>query len=273
MAPVLGMLLGFTGIGYACGSVMAVMALYDSRKSRWANRLAILGWSAQSAWFLAVWLHFRMVPFVTLYDWVAFFVWLSTAGYLFIMSRASYESAVGFLLPVIFSVWAVGQLLPSTESPLPADLSGWRVVAHIVLATAAYTAFLLSAVFATMYTEKERELKRKSLELFYYRLPALGEMDRLSAQMITLGLPLLTLAMVLGSVIAKARWGHYWSWNPKETWSLTTWVIYVLYLGFRWRLGWRGHLTAVWAMGAFLLVLANFFGINLLFGGHHSYNF
>lgn len=266
-------LIGIILIGYLTAAVFYVAGLYDIRWERWATTGAVAGWWAQTAWLIVNGVATRTFPAVTLYDWVAFFVWLTAGFYLWGGRRIFPRHVGGFLFPILFLLWLVSQTLAQREAPVPGVGRDAWLALHITLATASYGAFLLSAVFGIMYIEKERELKEKRVRVFYYQLPPLDLMDTYGARLITLGVPLLMAAMSLGAIGAKGLWGYYWSWTPKETWSFFTWLIYVLYLLLRWMAGWRGHRAAVFSMAAFLLVVVNFFGINLLFHGVHDYNF
>lgn len=248
-----------------------VGALYDGRREQWGRWGALLGWSAQTI-FLAhnAWVV-RGFPVVTLYDWMSFFVWLMISLFLASQIRRSYAHIGSFLVPIVFLLWLISQFLAHHNTAAGTPLIGGWLGLHIALATASYAAFLLAAVFGIMYMEKERELKNKKVRLFYYRLPPLEDMDEMGARLIMIGVPLLTVALYLGAQWAKLVWGHYWSWTAKETWSFVIWVVYLGYLVLRWFFGWRGHRTAIYAMVAFLLVIINFWGINLLFPGAGSF--
>lgn len=261
-------LLAVTGMAYGAGTWWAVAAFYEPWRQRWAYWLAWIGWLAETGWL--VWSAYMLggTALFTLDRWLGLLEWLSLAVFFVFASRRSWETVLGFLLPVIFLLWAVGILTASARSR--PDVLGALLVLHIVLAALAYVALLLSALVATMYTEKERELRRKHVRLFYYRLPALEAMDGLSASLITAGVALLTAAVGTGAVWEKEVSGRYWTWSAKETWTLVTWLAYSLYLIARWRWGWRGHRAAVWSMAAFLLVVVNLFAINALFPGFHA---
>lgn len=265
-------LMGLTGAGYLWAAVLSVAAFYDLRRMRWAEYGGVVGWLAQTGWLVARGVASHGFPFVTLYDWMGFFVWASVFVYGLVSRWNAWRIAGGFLFPIMFVVWLVSQTLNHRLGPLPTGLSGPWLDVHIALATLGDVSFLLSAIFGIMYIEKERELKQKNVRVFYYRLPPLGELDQWSARLIGWGWPLLTLAMVTGAIWAKMVWGQYWSWSPKEVWSLLTWAVYAGYLAARWGLGWRGRRAAYFSMLAFLAVLVNFWAINLWFHGPHNYN-
>ncbi|MDA8194107.1 MAG: cytochrome c biogenesis protein CcsA [Thermaerobacter sp.] len=260
-------------LGYFAASVLYVAGLYDRQWEKWANIGMLAGFASQTAWLIGVSWTTRAFPALTLYEWVAFFVWLTVGLYVIGWRRLFPRHVGGFLFPILFVVWLLSQTLSQRVGTVPASLTAPWLGVHIVLATAGYVAFLFSAVFGIMYIEKERELKEKRARLFYYQLPPLDLMDVYGARLIMVGVPLLAAAMVMGAVWAKTAWGSYWSWNAKELWSLITLAVYLGYLLARWFGGWRGHRAAVLAMSAFLLVLVNIFAVNLLFHGVHDYNF
>jgi cytochrome c-type biogenesis protein CcsB len=102
-------------------------------------------------------------------------------------------------------------------------------------------------------------------------LPGLEALDELTYKIIGLGMPFLTLCIVTGAFWAEKAWGSYWSWDPKETWSLITWLIYAGYLHVRLIGNWRGKKAIYLAIAGFLAVIFTFLGVNLLLPGLHSY--
>jgi cytochrome c-type biogenesis protein CcsB len=96
-------------------------------------------------------------------------------------------------------------------------------------------------------------------------------LDDVTYRSIAIGFPLLTLGIITGAIWADSAWGTYWSWDPKETWSLITWFVYALYLHSRFVRGWRGRKTAVLAVLGFIAVIFTYLGVNLLLSGLHSY--
>jgi ABC-type transport system involved in cytochrome c biogenesis permease subunit len=101
-------------------------------------------------------------------------------------------------------------------------------------------------------------------------LPSVVMLDRAGYLSVLTGLPFMTLVIVLGSIWANTAWGSYWNWDPKETASLVTWLIYVCYLVTRWFCRWRERRSAAILIAGFVAVLVTFFG-NLVFAGLHSY--
>jgi len=102
-------------------------------------------------------------------------------------------------------------------------------------------------------------------------MPALDQLDDVTYRMIAIGWPLLTGGIITGAVWANSAWGTYWSWDPKETWSLITWFVYAIYLHARYVRGWKGTQMAVISAVGFLAVIFTYLGVNLVLSGLHSY--
>jgi cytochrome c-type biogenesis protein CcsB len=97
-------------------------------------------------------------------------------------------------------------------------------------------------------------------------------LDEITYKSIAIGFPIFTLGgLVFGAIWADQAWGTYWSWDPKETWSLITWFVYAFYLHARLLRGWRGHRVAVVSVFGFVAVIFTYLGVNLLLSGLHAY--
>lgn len=160
---------------------------------------------------------------------------------------------IAALLMLAVAVLMKGQL--GVVTPLmPALKSPW-LTSHVITAAIAYAAFALAAGLAVMQLIKtERKVSRETV----YGIVAGGFV-------------MLSITIVLGAIWAEQAWGSYWSWDPKETWALITWIIYALYLHLHRRLEWKGRTASIMVISGFVLVLFTFFGVNYLLSGLHSY--
>jgi cytochrome c-type biogenesis protein CcsB len=210
-------------------------------------------------------------PVSNLYESLLFFSWIIILIYL-ISERKRREFIDGvFVLPLVLSLAAYAGALNSDIRPLPPVLrSPWMAV-HVSLCFLSYACFTLALVFAVMYLWQEKELKSRKPDVFLFRLPAVELLDRLGYRAIVFGFVFLSLGIVSGSVWAQQAWGTFWSWDPKETWSLVTWLIYLVYLHGRLMAGWRGRKSAYLALAGFLVMLFTYLGVSFLFHGMHSY--
>jgi ABC-type transport system involved in cytochrome c biogenesis permease subunit len=226
--------------------------------------LLVLAWMA-----LSVTLVHRTVtsghwPLSNQYESLMFLVWGVSTVYGIVLA-AWFKSTEG-LAPWVaaFTLLGLGaaSLLDSTVEPLvPALQSNWLLI-HVATTMLGYAAFTLGFVGAVAFLVKTANpgnpFDGTSLDLFLYRSGALG-------------FCLLTLGIATGAVWANSAWGSYWSWDPKETWALITWLTYAGALHLRRMRNWRGRPFAWLMVGGFAVVLFTYFGVNYLLSGLHSY--
>ncbi len=142
---------------------------------------------------------------------------------------------------------------------------------HVVLAFLADAAFAMACGIGIMYLIQERHVKSKNINSLFLKLPSLQVLDEINYHLITLGFSLLSLGIITGIIWANTAWGSYWRWDPKEVWSLITWVIYALVLQLRLTLGWRGKKAAILSVRGFAIVIFAFFGVTLILKGRHVF--
>jgi cytochrome c-type biogenesis protein CcsB len=161
---------------------------------------------------------------------------------------------------------------PSAVPLLPPALKSRWLFVHSTLAFISYAMFAVAFGAAIMYLIQQHFLKRKRLGPLYQKLPSLDVLDEINYRCLTFGFPLLTIAIITGAIWAETAWGTYWSWDPKETWSLITWFIYAALLHGRLTTGWRGRRAAVLSIIGFFVLLFTVLGVNLLPGeSQHKY--
>lgn len=156
--------------------------------------------------------------------------------------------------------------------PLFPQLRSTWLVIHVSAAVVSTGIFTVGAVLSGLYLFKaRREAAGLATVGYATRLPSAARLDRLAYRLNAFGFPLYTLALIFGAVWAKAAYGRYWEWDPKETWMLISWVLYAAYLHARATAGWRGRVAATIALVAFATILFNLLGVNFLIAGKHSY--
>ncbi len=232
---------------------------------RWVEnyRLA-LGHSPPAA--LAEKLHLITLhaPLSNFYESLIFFAWCLPVLGLTAFRRylKGYLGALIAVLSTLLLAYASFGVDSRIKPLMPALKSNWLLV-HVVTCFLGYAAFALAFGSAILYLIQERRPRPS--------LPPVPMLDGLIYRTTVLGFLLLTLGIFTGAVWAETAWGRYWSWDPKETWSLITWFIYAALLHARLLKGWHGRRIAWLAVLGFMAVLFTYFGVSFLLSGLHSY--
>ncbi len=165
----------------------------------------------------------------------------------------------GTIVSLVLLAIASSPIAPKTiEPPIPALKSSWLVL-HVTFSFIGESFFTLSFVSAVIYLFTKDKEKKKKLET-------------LTANLIAVGYPVFTAgALIFGAIWARYAWGSFWSWDPKETWALVTWLVYTAYLHARFVRRLKGSFSALLAVSGFLFTIFTFFGVNFLLSGLHSY--
>jgi cytochrome c-type biogenesis protein CcsB len=245
------------------------------------------------------WVESGYFPLSNLYESLLFFTWGITFLSLILESLTSLTLLGAISTPLsMFIVGFATLSLPDgmqKAAPLvPALKSNWLMM-HVSIMMFSYSTLiigsLLSIVFLILTRGKQINLKGSSvgniniqgsttdLQLEYEpqdgilekKLNLLESLDNLSYRIIGLGFPLLTIGIIAGAVWANEAWGSYWSWDPKETWALITWLVFAAYLHTRITKSWQGKGPAVLASLGFVVVWICYLGVNFLGKGLHSY--
>ena len=233
--------------------------------------------AAQTAAIILRWqesyaLGMGRAPFSNLYESLIFFAWTLVLLYLIVEWRTKNKSAGAFVTPLIFLALAYASFSPNISSKImpliPALKSNW-LITHVITCFLGYAAFALSFGFSLMYLLKGNDSANNTAS-FLRLIPARGILDELNYQMVVIGFLMLTLGIITGSVWAHSAWGSYWSWDPKETWSLITWLVYAAVIHSRLVRGWKGRKIIILCIVGFACVLFTYFGVNYL-AGLHSY--
>ena len=214
-------------------------------------------------------------PLTNMYESLVFFAWCTTLLYLFMEIRFKARVIGAFVMPCVATAMAYASFSDRIDdkiSPLiPALQSNW-LIAHVVTCFIGYGAFAVAGGLGLMYLLKQRSAGRKTpTDTIIGNLPELRIIDDLTHKTIVFGFLWLSAGIISGAVWANEAWGTYWSWDPKETWSIITWFIYALTLHARFTRGWGGNRIAWLAIVGFIAVFFTYFGVNFLLSGLHSY--
>lgn len=203
-------------------------------------------------------------PFSNMYEFAVIFSWGMMGAAYYFQKRYHISAVRNITVLIAMLLLIFASTLSSRPAPLvPALQQSVLLSVHVASAMIAYAALTVGFAASLMYLilSTRHNSDAAKLEIF----------DRISYHTVTIGFPFLTLTIILGAVWADIAWGRYWGWDPKETASLVTWLVYAGYLHSRVIAHWRGRRSAILLITGFAAILFTFFG-NYIFMGLHSYN-
>jgi cytochrome c-type biogenesis protein CcsB len=210
-------------------------------------------------------------PFTNMYESLSFFSWCAIFAYILIEGKYKIKKVGPYFMLIVIGLMALASspLMPSEATPLMPALQSYWLVLHVSVTMFGEAFFAIAFITSIMYLiadAREKKGKAKATALSAEKL------DAISYRCIAVGFPLFTLGgLVFGMVWAHEAWGSYWTWDPKEVWSLITWIVFALYLHTRVVVGLKGRGSAIIAIIGFMAALFTYFGVNYVLSGLHSY--
>jgi len=255
----------------ATGAYLVFFFSQNTQVRKIARIILLVSGILQTLYIISRYVQVGHTPITSQHEAVVFFAWSTTWAYLSFRWRYTVKNFGTLVTLLIFVLLLVSSVSSRDVTPLvPALQSLWLPV-HAGVSLVAYGFLSLAFCGGIMYLLQERELKSKRFGYFFSRFPSLESLDQLNSHCLTAGFVFLTLGIVTGSIWARQAWGTYWQWDPKETWSLITWFIYLVQIHQRFTVGWRGKRGAVMAIVGFAAVIFTLWGVTYLLGGAHSY--
>ena len=252
-----------------------------------AVALTILGWLAHVGSLVARGFATHRVPWGNMYEFSSAISLVAVTTFLVLMARQPVRYlGVFVMLPVVCYLGLAGKVLYTAAGPLVPALNSYWIKIHVGAAIIASGVFMVGAATTVLYLFKERWERRQPVPYpdepgpgvavvtrggILARLPAAETLDRTAYRVIAFAFPIWTFAVIAGAIWAEAAWGRYWGWDPKETWSFITWVIYAGYLHARATAGWRGRRAALVALTGFAALFIDYYVVNIWITGLHSY--
>ena len=248
------------------------------------------------------WVVAGYFPLSNLYESLLFLTWTLLTIYLYFENKTKSKLMGAVLIPVALLITGFANLTLSPDmqkaSPLvPALQSNWLMM-HVSMMMLSYATLIMGSLLCILFLViskyqdidlrlvDESSLPLYNVMLDYYeaklfspsdeiaelgKLKLLQSLDNWSYRIIGLGFPFLTIGIIAGGVWANEAWGSYWSWDPKETWALITWIVFATYLHSRITKGWEGRKTAILGGLGFFVIWICYLGVNFLGKGLHSY--
>jgi cytochrome c-type biogenesis protein CcsB len=213
------------------------------------------------------WLKNGYFPLSNLYESLIFLAW-SISFFLILLEYKTKSRLIGsIILPVIFFLSFFASLtlpidMQKSLSLVPSLQSNWLMM-HVSMMMLSYALLIIGSLLSIIYLfflmfKQKNNFILEILDLWSYRI-------------ICFGFPFLTLGILSGAVWANEAWGSYWSWDPKETWALITWLVFASYLHSRLVKGWNPKSASILATFGFLILWVCYLGVNFLGKGLHSY--
>ncbi|HUR74784.1 MAG TPA: c-type cytochrome biogenesis protein CcsB [Sporichthya sp.] len=248
----------------------AVPPARAERFGRIGLSLATLGFLLHLSGMACRGLAVHRVPWGNMYEFSSMSALAAMGAFLALTRKYDIRWLGVFVVtPVLLTLGlAVTVLYTDAEQLQPALQSYWLVI-HVIAAVTSAGVFTVGAVLSVLYLVRERA--ERVHPGAPSRLPSADSLDRLAYRVHAFVFPLWTFAVIAGAIWAENAWGRYWGWDPKETWAFITWVVYAAYLHARATAGWKGRRAAAVALTGFGCFLFNYFVINLVVTGLHSY--
>ncbi|NPB08204.1 MAG: c-type cytochrome biogenesis protein CcsB [Aquificae bacterium] len=208
-------------------------------------------------------------PWSNLFEALTFWSFVAGVVYLLIERRYGFRVLGAFVLPLIAFTSGFAIFKANTEiTPLMPALRSYWLYLHVITAFTGYAGFTVAFGGAIAYLLKEYFPQNRFVKNL---LPSKEVLDEITYKSIAVVFPVWTASIILGAAWANEAWGGYWSWDPKEVWSLIVWLFFGAYLHARHLMGWKGKKVAWLVVFGFITVLICFFAVNLYFPGMHSY--
>ena len=258
----------------------------DRKESRWPSgfwlRLAFgltcIGLTVDVLAILTRGIAEHRVPWGNMYEFIAAFTCMAVL--VLVVASVWYRAyylGLFVLLPVVFGLGVDLTVLYTPAGSLVPALQSYWIAIHVTAMIVAIGLFIFGAVVTALYLIADRSERRIAAGQpswsagILRHLPAPAILDRLSYRSILFGFPVWTFGVMAGAIWADHAWGRYWGWDPKETWSFITWVVYAMFLHARATAGWRGRRAGWIQLAGFTCLMFNVIGVNLWITGLHSY--
>ena len=219
-------------------------------------------------------------PWGNMYEFSSMVALMAVAIFLALVVTGRVDRGLGafVMVPAVLYMGLAGTVLYTAAGPLVPALDSYWIKIHVFAAILASGAFLLSGVVALLYLLRVRHDEQVAAGgaprfpvSLGASLPAARALDRVTYAVIAFAFPVWTFAIIAGAIWAEAAWGRYWGWDPKETWSFITWVLYAGYLHARATAGWKGTKAAWISVAAAVALVIDYYVVNIFVVGLHSY--
>ena len=255
----------------AAGGFVAFIIKQQKSVFRASHWILTAGFICHTVFLCCRYYSLGTAPVLDLKSALSFFSWSIIFAYLLFQFKFKLMVLGSFVAPLAAFLMIASSIMPWLEVPIrPIYRSLWLTI-HILTAFIGNGLFVIAFAAAIMYLIQECQIKKKRLGSFYNRLPSLATLDKVNHYSLVYGFSFLTVGMITGSIYAQYALGRYWQWDPKEVWSMITWLFYAALLHERLAVGWRGRRAAIMSIVCFCILIFTFLGASLWLGGYHSF--
>lgn len=237
-----------------------------------AHGILVAGFVFHTAFLAVQYVSLGAAPVMNLKSALSFLSWTIILAYLLFHLKFGLKVLGSFAAPFAAFLMLLSSTMAWSQDPVKPMFKSFWFTVHVGTVFLGNGLFSIAFLAALMYLIQERQIKRKKLGSIFSRLPSLATLDLINYQSLIYGFPLLSIGMITGSVYAQFALGRYWQWDPKEVWSLITWLLYAALLHERLVAGWRGRRAAIMSIVCFAVLSFTFVGVSLFLGGYHSFD-
>ncbi|QKG22750.1 c-type cytochrome biogenesis protein CcsB [Actinomadura verrucosospora] len=259
------------------GAAAAADAEPERQRVDWARLavvLNVLGWASHLGILVTRGLAEHRWPWGNMYEFMTALSFAAVTAFMVVALRYKAQFLGAFVMAAVVVALGVDNIwLYDSAGPVSPALNSYWIAIHVTAAIIATGSFTVAGAATILYLLKSRAEAGEAGagSGFLSRIPSAADLDRLSMRVTTFAFPIWTAAIIMGAIWADQAWGRYWGWDPKEVWSFVTWIVYAAYLHARATAGWKGRKAAILSLIGFGCLLFNFFGVNYMFSGMHSY--
>ena len=256
----------------ACGFIVFAVTK-QNKMFRIFNIFLLAAFLCHTVFILLYYPKLEATPGVDLKSAFAVLSWSIICAYFILQIKFRLMVLAPIIVPVAAFIMLFAYFLPwASGATFSENLVNLWIGLHIATVFMGEGLFVIAFLVGIMYLFQERAIKLKKLGALYERLPSLEVLDKVNRCSVLWGFPFLTVGIICGAIYAQAAFGVYWQWDPKEVWTLVSWIAYAILIHERVVFGWHGRKAAILSIICFGILLFTFLGVNLLLDGYHGFS-
>jgi cytochrome c-type biogenesis protein CcsB len=259
---------------YTLGTILVVFgAVFKADRVLTAALWASLAGLFPHAFAIGMrWVAVHHGPYLGFYEVVSSYAFASVVAFgILAWIRPQLRLLGVVIMPLAVLMLGGAMLTPKSPLEIGPNLASYWLTIHVTFAKLSYSSFIAAFAIALAYLVRERRIAAGTPSVgMLSRLPEQSVLDDLAYRFVSVGFVFLSVMIVAGAIWANEAWGRYWNWDPIETWSLISWVVYAGFLHTRLTLGWRGSKAAWYAVLALPIMVFTLIGVPLVYHSIHG---